>query len=84
MGAIKKSELLNDPLVRAEIERHCWIESEKKRGDIGIEHATKDWLQRFGHTWHRSDVTKPVAAGRVAKCHSDERGSPQGRFGFHE
>ena len=43
--------LLNDKRVRAEIDRHLWIESEKQGRDIGFDQAQEDWLKHFSKAW---------------------------------
>ncbi len=43
--------LLKDKRVRAEIDRHLWIESEKCGCDIGFDKAQEDWIKRFSKAW---------------------------------
>jgi len=47
---MKNAELLKDPRVVKEIERHKWIESEKAKVDIGFDKAAEDWMNRFSET----------------------------------
>ncbi len=46
-------DLLKDSRVRAEIERHKWIESEKAGRDIGFDEAAQDWLDHYAKEWLR-------------------------------
>ncbi len=46
--------LLNDEQVRNEIERHKWIESERRGFDIGAELAESSWLELYGAEWIKS------------------------------
>jgi hypothetical protein len=34
-----------------EIEKYKWIESEKAGHDIGLERATREWLQKYFPQW---------------------------------
>lgn len=47
---------------REEIERHKWIESEKRRHDLGCQ-AMSDWIcrfsEKFAHYWRRTHVYIP-------------------------
>jgi len=45
------SRLLDIPEVRHEIEKHCWIESEKAGYDIGFDNAIEDWMDRYAEAW---------------------------------
>ena len=51
MAKVSREELLKDPRVIEEINRHLWIESEKAGHDIGFEKATDDWITRFSAGW---------------------------------
>ncbi|MBF0486438.1 MAG: hypothetical protein HQL16_07995 [Candidatus Omnitrophica bacterium] len=68
---MKNAELLNEDLVKKEIERHRWIESEKAGADIGYEKAANDWLDKFSDAWmkyHMKSLKAPKRpAGRVGK-----------------
>ena len=44
-------ELLQDPRVVEEIQKHLWLESEKAGRDIGFDRAAEDWLKRFSGDW---------------------------------
>lgn len=37
--------------MREEILKHKWIESEKKRNDIGFENALTDWVSKHRVGW---------------------------------
>lgn len=47
----KDRELLGDQRVQAEIGRHRWLESEKTGKDIGLDKATRDWINCFSDAW---------------------------------
>jgi hypothetical protein len=54
MGAMMKkaeTDLLKEPLVREEIERYQWIESEKAGFDIGWVRASEEWVSRYAIAW---------------------------------
>ncbi|MBF0122488.1 MAG: hypothetical protein HQL21_03630 [Candidatus Omnitrophica bacterium] len=53
---MKKAEtdLLKDPLVREEIGRYQWIESEKAGFDIGWQRASEEWVSRYAIAWCRA------------------------------
>ena len=34
-----------------EIRKHKWIESEKRKKEIGLATAALDWIKKYGHTW---------------------------------
>ncbi len=40
--------------LKMEIERHKWIESEKKGTDIGFEIALVDWMSKHRNGWNAS------------------------------
>lgn len=63
MDILTKTELINDPVVRQEIERYKWIESEKLGADIGYERAAKEWVARCSKEWikHRGVAAKKPA-----------------------
>ena len=50
---MKKAEtdLLKDSMVREEIERYQWIESEKVGFDIGWQRASEEWVSRYAIAW---------------------------------
>jgi hypothetical protein len=51
MADIIHSELLKDKEVLVEIDRYKWLESEKVGHDIGIEKASRQWLELNASTW---------------------------------
>ncbi|MBF0122484.1 MAG: hypothetical protein HQL21_03610 [Candidatus Omnitrophica bacterium] len=51
-------ELLKNPAVIDEIERHKWLESEKAGQDIGMEKATRDWLVLHSIPWCKAHQPK--------------------------
>lgn len=51
MAKVSKEELLKDPRVIEEINRHLWIESEKAGTDIGFDKAAEDWVTKFSAGW---------------------------------
>ena len=53
-----KNELLQDPAVIEEINKHRWYESEKRGCDVGFEYATDDWLNRYSKSWMRQNVSR--------------------------
>jgi hypothetical protein len=40
--------------LKMEIERHKWIESEKRGTDIGFEDALVDWMSKHRNDWSAS------------------------------
>ncbi|MBF0330515.1 MAG: hypothetical protein HQL17_01155 [Candidatus Omnitrophica bacterium] len=58
-----KTELMNNPDVKQEIERYKWVESEKLGADIGYERAAEEWLKNCSKEWLklRVDLKKPAA-----------------------
>ena len=68
---IDKETLLQDKRVRAEIDRHLWIESEKSGCDIGFDQAKGDWLNRFSKAWmgyHMPDTMMKESKVRAKKA----------------
>ncbi|MBF0331393.1 MAG: hypothetical protein HQL17_05600 [Candidatus Omnitrophica bacterium] len=64
----KVEGLLKDERVKAEIERHCWLESEKARTDIGFDKASRDWINNYADAWvkaHSKDVVAAVEKRKV-------------------
>ena len=51
MTDIIHSELLKDKEVLVEINRYKWLESEKAGYDIGLEKASRQWLELNASTW---------------------------------
>ncbi|MDD3374557.1 MAG: PilZ domain-containing protein [Candidatus Omnitrophica bacterium] len=47
----KKYSFLKDNLALMEIRKHKWIESEKRKKEIGFATAALDWINKYGHTW---------------------------------
>ena len=47
----KKYSFLKDSLALMEIRKHKWIESEKRKTEIGFATAAVDWVNKYGHTW---------------------------------
>ncbi len=43
--------MLRNPAVRKEIQRYKWIESEMAGYDIGMERASRDWMERHAAAW---------------------------------
>ena len=71
---VKEDQLLSDRRVVEEIQRHCWIESEKLGYDIGFDQAKVEWLQKFSKAWltyHMPDAgekaAKTTKAAKTAK-----------------
>ena len=44
--------------MKAEIERHKWIESEKAGHDVGFEFAMIDWTLRYKAGWKHHYMTQ--------------------------
>ena len=59
------SDLLKDPKVRQEIERHKWFESEKAGRDIGFDKAAASWIKLYSKEWLKENA--PVAAKKPAR-----------------
>ena len=51
MTDIIHSELLKDKEVLVEIDKYKWLESEKAGHDIGLEEASKRWLELNASIW---------------------------------
>ena len=47
----KRYSFLKDSLALMEIRKHKWIESEKRKTEIGFATAALDWINKYGHTW---------------------------------
>ena len=63
--------LLSDRRVVEEIQRHLWIESEKRGFDIGFDQAKEDWLKNFSRAWmqfHFPDALRENKAVGNAKA----------------
>lgn len=43
-------------LMREEIMKHKWIESEKNNGDVGFDFALRDWIAKHRRNWIRAKV----------------------------
>jgi hypothetical protein len=67
MKSVKKEELLQDDEVMKEIQRHRWLESEKKGEDIGFEAAAEDWLNSFSNAWLKCNSVSPKKVKKSAK-----------------
>lgn len=62
------SELLKDKKVVEEINRYKWVESEKVGHDIGLEKASRDWLDNHAEAWiAQYSNKKPVAPNKPKK-----------------
>jgi len=44
-------DLLNNPQVIQEIEKHKWCESQKAGRDVGLAWAQEDWLKNYAQQW---------------------------------
>ena len=64
-----KTELINDPAVRQEIDRYKWVESEKLGKDIGFDRAAQEWLARCSEEWLKSNAVieekKPTRRAKI-------------------
>ena len=60
MTDIIHSELLKDTEVLVEIDRYKWLESEKAGYDIGLEKASRQWLELNASTWLARHSNKKV------------------------
>jgi hypothetical protein len=47
----QKQELLKNPSVIEEINKHKWFESQKTGSDVGFEFAAEDWLNKHANSW---------------------------------
>ncbi len=68
MPETTKTELINDPEVRQEIDRYKWVESEKVGADIGFERAAKEWMTRFSEAWLKSRRAPENKPSGVTEC----------------
>ena len=62
----KTAELLKDPKVRQEIDRHKWFESEKAGHDIGFEKAAASWIKLYSKEWLKKNepAKKPARSAK--------------------
>ncbi|MBF0522298.1 MAG: hypothetical protein HQL24_04490 [Candidatus Omnitrophica bacterium] len=68
MAVSKNSELLKEPGVKQEIERHKWFESEKAGYDIGFDKAAESWIKLYSKQWLKAHPAKEEkTATRKAK-----------------
>ena len=45
-------------VMKDEIYRHKWLESEKANKDIGFEQALLDWMGKYGNGWRTHYIKK--------------------------
>lgn len=45
-------------IMKDEIYRHKWLESEKMNKDIGFENALLDWMEKHGNGWRTHYIKK--------------------------
>lgn len=45
-------------ILKDEIYRHKWLESEKANKDIGFEQALTDWMEKHGTGWRTHYIKK--------------------------
>jgi hypothetical protein len=64
-----------DPLVRKEIERYRWIESEKRGNDIGWARALQEWVFCHALAWGKARSVRKYPLRRSAS-----RGKSRRRF----
>ncbi|MBF0384380.1 MAG: DUF4032 domain-containing protein [Candidatus Omnitrophica bacterium] len=50
-------ELINDPRVKEEINKHRWYESERKGSDVGLDYAVEDWLRKYSLSWMKRNIS---------------------------
>jgi hypothetical protein len=62
-----RRELLQDPAVIEEINKHRWYESEKKGTDVGFEFAADDWLKKYSGSWMKQSACKCACGSWFAK-----------------
>lgn len=67
MGSMKNVELLKNDLVKKEIDRHKWFESQKAGRDIGFDKAAEDWLARYSDEWIKKHPLPSKKPARSAK-----------------
>jgi len=60
-------DLLRNKRVKAEIERYKWLESERNGCDIGIDKASRDWLELYGSSWLRQHAAPEKKSSKRAK-----------------
>ena len=69
-----REKLLKDKRVIDEINRHLWIESEKRGYNIGFEQATQDWFENFSKSWMKYYMpTKGTPKKSASKKHNLEK-----------
>jgi hypothetical protein len=59
--------LIKTPLVKQEIERYKWLESEKAEYDIGMERASREWLSHYAEAWLRNHSNQSRSSLRRKK-----------------
>jgi hypothetical protein len=67
MSVSTKTELINDPAVRQEIDRYKWVESEKLGSDIGFDRAAEEWFTRCSKDWLKTRAVPEKKILRKAK-----------------
>lgn len=67
------SDLMKNPEVVDEINRHKWIESEKAGYDIGFEKAAEDWIEQYSQEWMDANQRKTKNGRKVPKTRKRER-----------
>ena len=72
-----ETDLLEDPLVREEIERYKWIESERLGTDIGEKRATLEWIRAYGCYWLKAHRRDKYQAMLEELCEEEKQAQPQ-------
>ena len=67
MPATVKTDLINDPSVKQEIDRYKWFESEKVGTDIGFERAAKEWMTHCSEEWLKKHKSKTVTGKKIVR-----------------
>jgi hypothetical protein len=67
MAVLTRTDLVNDPEARKEIERYKWIESEKLGQDIGFDRAAKEWIDQYSKAWLKVHTVAEKKPARKAK-----------------
>ena len=81
MKSAEKKELLKNPEVIEEIERHLWLESEKAGFDIGFNRASEDWFENYAEAWkdYYLPKSKPCSK-KITESKSTGRGKGAGKI----
>ena len=62
-----KKRLLKDRRVIEEINRHLWIENEKRGHDISFDQAASEWIEKYSKAWIEYHWSKHTSSTKRLK-----------------